>query len=96
MAKEIKWTSEAEERFTEIIEYLEENWTENEIEKFITATNKVLNYIADHPVMFRRSKKKNIHEALISDKHLLIYRVKPGHIELITFWDNRQNPNRKL
>jgi plasmid stabilization system protein ParE len=95
MAKEIKWTIEAEEKFDEILLYLENNWTASEVEKFIEATTKVLNYISEYPLMFRKSKKKNIHEALITEKQLLIYKVKPQHIELITFWDNRQNYNNK-
>lgn len=39
MAKVIIWTPEAENTFETIIEFLNRNWTENEIEKFINATD---------------------------------------------------------
>lgn len=34
MALEIVWSEEAENQLDGIVDYLEENWTENEIEKF--------------------------------------------------------------
>jgi plasmid stabilization system protein ParE len=95
MAKKIKWTIEAEAEFDKVILYLEQNWTDKEILKFISATNRVLNFISEFPLMFRKSKKKNIHEALVSEHNLLIYKVKKEHIEILTFWDTRQNPRRK-
>ena len=96
MAKEIKWTTEAEESFDRIIAYLKVTWTEREVKNFITATDKIVAYIAEHPLMFRKSEKKHIHEALVTKHNLLLYRIKKTHIELLTFWDTRRNPKKKL
>jgi hypothetical protein len=45
--------------------------------------------------MFEESrKKKNIRKGYITRHNALYYRVKPikKELELLTFWDNRQNP----
>ncbi len=96
MAKEIKWTTEAEDTFNAVINYLKVKWTEREITIFISSANKIISYISDRPLMFRQSKKQNIREAVVTKHHLLLYRVKPHHIELLTFWDTRKNPKKKL
>jgi hypothetical protein len=54
-----------------------------------------LNQIAENPGMFVASrKKKNIRKGYITKHNALYYRVKPikKELELLTFWDNRQNP----
>jgi plasmid stabilization system protein ParE len=95
MAKEIKWTPEAEETYDKVIEYLERVWTPKEISHFIVHTEKVLHFISENPLLFRKSNKRNIHEALITPHNLLLFRVKPHQIELITFFDTRQDPKKK-
>ena len=95
MVREIRWTIESVEAFEKIIEYLEFKWTPNEIKNFIDETEKVLRYISLNPKMFRKAKKMDIHEAVITPHNLLIYKVYPTHIDLITFWDTRQNPVRR-
>ena len=96
MAKEIRWTKEAEVTYQKVITYLEENWTDKEVGNFVNISNKIIFFISENPFMFRQSNKKNVHEALITKHNLLLYRVKSNHIELLTFWDTRQNPNKKL
>ena len=96
MAKEIRWTAEAEETFNNVVTYLEEKWTEKEVTNFINTANKVVLFISENPLMFRQSNKKNVHEALVTKHNFLLYRIKPNHIELLTFWDTSQNPKKKF
>ncbi len=95
MAKEVRWSKEALETFSKVIAYLEEHWTENEIIAFAEATDNITHYISIHPKMFRKTDKPNIHEALVTPHNLLIYKIYPTHITLITFWDTRKNPLKK-
>ncbi|CAN5364102.1 hypothetical protein BH10BAC1_BH10BAC1_03020 [soil metagenome] len=96
MAKEVKWTSEAQDTFDKIIAYLEVKWTDKEVSNFINSTNKIIFYISENSQMFRESKKQNIREAVVTKHNLLLYRIKPKHIELLTFWDTRKNPKKKF
>ncbi len=96
MAKEINWTPEAEDTFEKVIVYLRTKWTEREVINFINSANRTISYISENPLMFRQSKKQNIHEAVITRYNLLLYRIKPKHIELLTFWDTHRNPKKKF
>jgi len=57
----------------------------------------LLTQITENPEMFQASRKKaNIRKALITGHNTLYYRIKPKNkeVELITFWDNRQDPQK--
>ena len=95
MVKEIRWTAEAADSFSRIIEYLKNRWSEREVENFVTSTDKVIEYISRHPKMFRKTNRKNIREALVTPHNLLIYKITSSQIHLLTFWDTRQHPRKK-
>jgi len=95
MALTIKWTKRARESFDTIINYLKENWTEREIKKFIAESNRVIGHITVTPLMFRRSGKKGIHEAVIVPQCILIYRVQKKQIQLLVFFNTKQHPKKK-
>ena len=95
MAQEVRWTAESVDAFYRIINYLEKEWTQREVENFVRATDRVIEYIAIHPHMFRGTNKKNIREALVTPHNLLIYKIPPTHIDILTFWDTRQHPRKK-
>jgi plasmid stabilization system protein ParE len=96
MAYKIIWLPVAEKRYDEIIGYLQENWTDKEIANFIARTEEVLEVIQTNPDIYRRSEKRDIRQALITKHNLLLYRKRSNKIELITFFDTRQNPSKKF
>ena len=95
MAKEVRWSQESVDTFSKIIEYLEEEWSHREIENFINTTDTVLKFVSENPKMFRKTNKKNVHEALITPHNLMIYKIIGERIDIITFWDTRKNPKKK-
>ena len=95
MAKEVRWTAEGVESFNKIINYLLEEWGEREVENFVSLTDTVIEYIIEYPHMFRKTNKKNVREALVTSHNLLIYKIYPERIDIITFWDTRQHPRKK-
>ncbi len=72
MAKEVRWTKEAEETFDIVVSYLQAKWTDKEVSNFINATSKTIFYISENPLLFRASKKHRIREALVTKHNLLI------------------------
>ena len=86
----------AKKRYDEIIDWLSENWTSREIANFIIRTKEVLEIISHNPDLYRKSGKENVHEALITKHNLLLYRKKRNKVELMTFFDTRQNPAKKF
>ncbi len=53
MALKIRWSTEADESFDLITEYLENEWTEREVQNFVRSAYKLLDQIAVSPNMFR-------------------------------------------
>ncbi len=96
MAYEIIWLPKAEQRYEQIIEWLYENWTAREIENFVARTDEILELISISPEIFRVSERKNIRQVVITKHNTLLYRKKGKIIELITFFDTRQKPNKKF
>jgi plasmid stabilization system protein ParE len=81
--------------FQSIIKYLQEHWSEKEIIAFIRATSRTIEYITEHPRMFRRTSRPNMHEALITPHNLMINHFSGSRIEIVTLWDARRNPKKK-
>jgi hypothetical protein len=84
---------EAEITYAMVIEYLEENWTIKEINNFIDRTDEVVSFIAQNPKQYLYSKKKKVYRAVVTKQISLYYRVNLNKIELLIFWDTRQNPD---
>ncbi len=92
---EILWADSAKLSFNKIVEYLRENWSEKEIEKFVKRTAEVLSALKYYPDMFRPSlKRKNVRIALLNKHTQMVYHYKPGRkqIEVLLFWGMKQNP----
>ncbi|MFM2223981.1 MAG: hypothetical protein RJA07_183 [Bacteroidota bacterium] len=97
MAYKIVWTPLATETFDHVIDYLENRWTKKEIENFITRTEHIISILKINPYAFRKSLKANIHEVLITKHNLLLYQINTTKniVELLTFFDTRQHPQKK-
>ncbi|RYE21055.1 MAG: type II toxin-antitoxin system RelE/ParE family toxin [Sphingobacteriaceae bacterium] len=91
----IVWLPDAERRFDATIEYLKQQWSDKEVKSFIDYTNHVIRLIQSNPTMFKKSTRRRIREVLITEHNLLLYRTVGDEIQLITFFDNRQNPRKK-
>jgi hypothetical protein len=92
----IFWSTEAELSYLKILEYLEEKWTEREIEKFINRTDEVIDYIINNPFQYQRIKH-NTHKAVLNRQVSLFYKIDESNVFLQFFWDNRRDPkNLKL
>ncbi len=97
MAYKIIWSAEADKTFEANIKYLEDNWSENEIINFVNKSFEIIDVISKTPLLFKQSKtSKRIRKALVVKQISLYYRVNNSKttIELITFWNNYQNPKK--
>ena len=61
-------------------------------------TDKTIHLLTINPYIFRGSEKEDLHEVLITKHNLLLYQIasKEKKIELLSFFDTRQNPKKKL
>lgn len=95
IVREVLWTNTAEASFDKIVKYLNREWTEKEVAKFIQRTEDMIGALKCYPEIGRPSKKKKFVRIGILDKHTqLIYHYKPSSktIKLFLFWGMKQNP----
>ena len=92
----IIWSPKSRKSYIKIADYILEKWSKKELEKFNRITSSTIQKIAKNPEMFVVSKqKKEIRKGFITKQTSLLYRIKSNEIQLIYFWDNRQNPKKK-
>ncbi|RZA03404.1 MAG: hypothetical protein EOP47_03065 [Sphingobacteriaceae bacterium] len=88
----IIWSPTAHITYLEVLDYLQQNWTIREIEAFINRTEQVIEYINQNPAYYPYSKESDTYKCIIVGQVSLFYRLNQQKIELLRFWDNRQNP----
>jgi len=91
------WTPKALQSYFKIFNFLNERWTKKEVENFVNQTDKIIEQIAENPKMFvATGKRKNVRKGFVNNLVTLFYKVYPRkkEIELLRFYDNRQDPKR--
>lgn len=82
--EEILWTDSAKSSFSKITEYLYKEWTEKEVEKFISATNKMVDKLKRFPEICRPSaKQKNVRIGILNKHTQIIYHYNPGEKTIV-------------
>ena len=98
MALEIVWTKRAEKGYANIIDYLETNFTEREVRKFVRQSNEFFALLSEYPEMLEvTGRRKHVHRGPINKHTILTYRIKPRNkqIELINIRSSKKKPLRK-
>lgn len=92
----IIWSPRAEKSYNRISDYILEKWSKKEVKKFNDIASSTILKIVKNPEMFVASKKqKKIRKGFVTKHTSLIYKIKSNKIiELVYFWDNRQNPKK--
>ena len=98
MVCKIIWLPRAIKTYIANIEYLQEAWTEKEIQHFKLLTETKIETIAHHPRLGSARSKKHptIRFTLVHKRVALLYKYKPqqNQIELMAFWNTHQNPRK--
>lgn len=90
--RKVFWTPKAIESFEYTIEYIQEEWTDKEVKKFVSKVFKTINQIEKNPTMFVGSEQVNVRKAVVTKHNTIFYRIQTERIELLFIWDNRQDP----
>ncbi len=91
----ILWTDHALSELKDITEYLEENWTKRELKNFYRELDHTIELISKNPALFQVSKKKkNVRRAVVAKFNNLYYQKNNDTVEILSFFSNRQDPDR--
>jgi len=95
MALKIRWSKSAEQGYANIVSYLEEEWTEKEVSKFIRETSHFFELLKKNPNMLQKSMShRNLYRGPINRLTILTYQYKPikNEIILVNIRISRKNP----
>jgi plasmid stabilization system protein ParE len=85
-------TPRAKETFIAVILQIKDKWGDHSADKFVERAYQVLDTVAQQPYLFKAYQEENVRKAFITKHTSLVYRVAVDHIEVLFFWDNRQEP----
>ena len=93
----LRWLPHATISYRRILDYLRREWNQKVLNNFIDITDKNLLLLSQGKIRGTESDKNlGVHRILITKHSYLIYRLRPRkkEIELLVFWDTRQNPTK--
>ena len=96
MALKISWTKRADKKFDQTIAYLENEWSQTVARNFVERFYNLLDLLVQYPeIGTLEVEEKNIRSFSVTKHNRLFYRIKKGHIILLTFFDTRQHPRKR-
>ena len=95
MVSEIKLSSRAQRDFTNIIEYLQENWSLTEIRRFNKIFKKRIQTIKLFPYSYPSlSNRFNFRKCVLIEQITLYYKINENEIIILSLHDSRSNPTK--
>lgn len=92
---QIIWTNRSKIDYWGNIEYLEREWTLNEVYNFIDKVDDLLVLLAKGNLIFKPTEYELVFEVPVTKHISLFYKtMKNKDIELLRFWNNYQNPEK--
>lgn len=96
MANDIKWTDRALSEYDELVEYLYGEWGEDIMLRVMSEIDHTVTRIQRSPEHFPVFiKNKGVRRCVASPQTSIFYIVKEDHIEILSLFDNRQDPKKR-
>lgn len=94
--KEIIWSKNALNELQDILDfYNERNGNTNYCSKLLEEIESLLELLSINEMLGRKTTDKNS-RVLVKKVYLIFYEIKKDKLEILSFWDNRQNPDYRL
>jgi len=88
----VRWNKLARQDYLENIDYLLQNWSEKEAQKFIDEVFEIERILANGNIEFQNTDRNGIKCCVINRQISLFYRVIHNeNIEFLRFWNNNQS-----
>ncbi len=96
MSYSVNWTLKAKKAFAQNLEYLFDEWNITVANKFIDRVDEVILKIRENPFLYPiHSPNTGIRKCILNERILLFYEViDDSTIDIITFWNTYQNPDK--
>lgn len=95
MSLPISWSPAARDEFADLLQYIENRFGLDAALALLDKTDSALDGMSEFPEMFPESGvKKGIRKGVITKQTSVLYLITATEVQLLHFWDNRQNPGR--
>ena len=91
---EILWTDLALEELSETVEYLKREFSQKEIDNLGDEIERICSIISQNPNIFPHSDRLQTRKAVLLKFYTLYYRIMNDKIEIVSFFSNRQSPDK--
>ena len=93
MSFEIKFSPKAIKTFDAVVIQLSQRWGDKFVNKFKNKVSKSLDIIADAPFLYPIAPENTgLRKCILHKNCSMFYRINNEFIEVVYFWDNRQDP----
>ena len=94
----LRWTEEAKKSFNQNLEYLSDEWDNQIINNFLDRVDGILSRIKSNPEIYSLHRKThNIRKCVVHKRIILYFKiVDSNNIDLLTFWNTYQDPDKLL
>mgnify|MGYP001060450074 CR=1 FL=1 len=97
MALTVVWTQEAEASLLQIISYLESEWPEDIVRRFVRQVESMVEIIQIQPRLFRASRhQKNLRKAIIHPHIGMVYKIEESRIVIVLLVDHRSTKSSEV
>ena len=88
-------TPRAERNFDSIVDYIKQKWGEKTAKEFIQKVDEIFILLKNFPVM-GQVENNDIRGFQLSRQTRIVYRIRDNKIIILSFFDVRQDPKKKL
>jgi plasmid stabilization system protein ParE len=82
-------------KLQKLFAYLDEHWGESVRRRFQEQLNRFMENLSRFPGICPKMEEfPNLHRCVVTQQNSLVYRVNDDAIEVVTVFDNRQDPER--
>ena len=94
MSHSVVWSPEAEISYAHILDFIINTQGTKVLNNFMDRTEELISYVSQNPLQYIYSKKHNAYRAVVTKQVSLYYRIHSTQVELLVFWDTRQDPEK--
>lgn len=90
----VTWSQRAKNELDDTCNFwINKNKSNTYSDKLLDETLRKINLIIENPKIGIESKHKNLRRVLVLDNFSLTYKLLKQNIHIVSFFDNRRNPN---
>ncbi|HRN28059.1 MAG TPA: type II toxin-antitoxin system RelE/ParE family toxin [Ignavibacteriaceae bacterium] len=91
----LKWSLQARNDLKNVINFINDNWSEKEVREFAKKLHKRISLIKTYPSLFPKSlHKQNVRRSVLTKQITIFYSKLNDTINIISVFDVRQDPKK--